>query len=60
MKHGNYLNPNGCGLGLSICRRMLNEIECDLRLEKSEVNEGSTFVFSMAVRSYSSSKLFDG
>ena len=38
---------------------MLNEIECDLRLEKSEVNEGSTFVFTMVVRSYSSSKLFD-
>ena len=53
------MNPSGSGLGLSICRRMLNEIECDLRLEKSEINMGSTFVFTMKARSYSTRKLTD-
>jgi hypothetical protein len=38
---------------------MLNEIECDLRLMKTEENKGAEFVFTMKVRSYSSKKLTD-
>jgi hypothetical protein len=38
---------------------MLNEIECDLRLENSKENNGASFVFTMKVRSYSSKKLTD-
>jgi signal transduction histidine kinase len=50
---GQDLNPRGSGLGLSICKNMLNEIGCKIKLVKSQLvgpDKGSTFQFSIPVK----------
>ena len=47
IENGN-LNPNGVGLGLSICRRILSELDGKIWLDKSG-SSGTTFCFTMKV-----------
>jgi len=47
IKGGNNLKSEGVGLGLSICKAMLDLLGGEINLH-SEVNKGSTFVFSFS------------
>jgi signal transduction histidine kinase len=44
LKSSASLNPNGVGLGLSICKKICNLLKGDINL-KSEINKGSIFTF---------------
>ena len=44
LKSNAHLNPNGVGLGLSICRKICNKLEGDITVE-SKLNRGSVFTF---------------
>jgi signal transduction histidine kinase len=47
LEHGKRLNPSGTGIGLSSCHKMLNAIDCSIKLEESSVGTGSTFSFTI-------------
>lgn len=40
------MNQNGCGLGLSICKKIVEKLGGQIELE-SEVNRGTTVSFSI-------------
>lgn len=44
LKSSAALNPNGVGLGLSICKKICNLLKGDINVS-SEPNQGSTFTF---------------
>jgi hypothetical protein len=52
---GKSLNPNGIGLGLSICKSILVKIGCDITVVESTVktatnkNHGTSIAFSLPV-----------
>jgi len=48
LQSNQHLNPNGVGLGLSICKKITNLLNGDITVE-STLNNGSTFTFHVAV-----------
>ena len=53
IQYGQNLNPNGTGLCLSICKRILNEIDCSIELQESWTegpNKGSLFSFRIPMK----------
>lgn len=44
LKSNAHLNPNGVGLGLSICKKICNNLEGDIWVD-SKFNVGSSFSF---------------
>lgn len=46
LPYGRQLNPNGVGLGLSICAQICKELNGDVWV-KSQLGKGSTFGFSV-------------
>ena len=37
LQHGKSLNPNGAGIGLSICKSILQKMNCDIAVVASTV-----------------------
>ena len=44
LKSNAHLNPNGVGLGLSICRKICHKLNGDISV-RSQVNKGTKFTF---------------
>ena len=44
-------NPQGIGLGLNVCRRIVSVYDGTITME-SELNKGSTFTFSLKVSDF--------
>lgn len=47
LKSNAHLNPNGVGLGLSICKKICSNLDGDISC-KSKVGSGSAFTFYVA------------
>ena len=45
-------NPNGKGLGLSICKQIIEQMGGNIRVE-SEPGEGSSFILTLKAKSVS-------
>jgi signal transduction histidine kinase len=46
LEEHNHVNPTGRGLGLSICRQIINNMGGTVSV-KSEVGEGTTFIITL-------------
>jgi K+-sensing histidine kinase KdpD len=57
LESGKHLNPNGIGLGLSICKGILDKLGCDIcvvssdvkRVTNNNIYHGTSMAFSMPV-----------
>ena len=47
LKFNAHLNPNGVGLGLSICKKICNNLQGDISVE-SKIGFGTTFTFNIS------------
>ncbi len=48
LKRHQHENPNGAGIGLSVCEELLTELGGDIRLE-SELGKGTTVIFTLPI-----------
>ena len=46
LEHNNHLNPHGCGIGLTVCKKYLHKLGGDIRV-KSKYGEGTVMIFTI-------------